>query len=143
MCACMLCVKGDSFEPEEYCSNSKLPIYSMWKKGDLRSPHSQKRYELSGFSCEVSLREELKEQVEDAIAFLKLYDSELHEVSLLNGIEVFHLDFGYECRINMTTVCVQGEYLPPELLVLAGKHGIGVALSLYPPMQNDVESASI
>ena len=39
------------------------------------------------------------------------------------------LDFGYG---RCPTAAVQCDYLPPELLALAGSLGIGIELSLYP-----------
>jgi len=51
----------------------------------------------------------------------------------LNGIEERQLDFGYDCRLHEPNIAMQGEYLPVELLLLAGSLSFGIALSLYPP----------
>jgi len=125
------------FNPQEYTSTSQLPIYNVWQEGELRSQHSKRRNTTSGFSCVVSSQELLADQVTDAIAFLRKYDAELHKVSTLDSIEERQLDFGFDCRLHEPNIAIQGEYLPTELLILAGKHKIGIALSLYPALQPD------
>ena len=45
------------------------------------------------------------------------------------------LDFPFSCRLG-DGVAVQGDYLPPELLTLAGGLGIGIALSHYPRVKD-------
>ena len=121
------------FDPREYASISKLPIYNVWQEGELRSQHSKRRNTSSGFSCVVSSQELLADQVIDTIAFLKKYEAELQEISNLDGIEESQLDFGYDCRLHEPNIAMQGEYLPSELLSLAGSLNLSIALSLYPP----------
>lgn len=43
-----------------------------------------------------------------------------------------YLDFGYYLRLDGQRVLVQCDFLPSELLKLAGELGIGIELSLYP-----------
>lgn len=132
MGGCMLRVYCD-FNPQEYTSASQLPIYNVWQKGELRSQHSKRRNTTSGFSCVVSSQELLADQVIDAIAFLRKYEAELKEIGKLDDVEERQLDFGYDCRLHEPNIGMQGEYLPNELLLLAGSLSLGIALSLYPP----------
>ncbi len=68
-------------------------------------------------------------QCRDAIAFLRSNKTELQRLKVYRGIDECWLDFGYDRR----DVAVQCDYLPHELLLLAGSLGIGIELSLYPP----------
>jgi hypothetical protein len=70
----------------------------------------------------------LSGQVKDAIVFLQKHQSEIARLAGFPGVEGRTLDFGYHNR----NVFVQCDYLPPELLVLAGSLGVGIELSLYP-----------
>jgi len=60
--------------------------------------------------------------------FLRKHQSELSRLASFPGVDDRHLDFGYHHR----DAAVQCDYLPPELLALAGSLGIGIELSLYP-----------
>jgi hypothetical protein len=141
MC-CVLRISGTEFDSKAYSKASTLPIDFVSILGEIWEGRS-KPSKTNGVGCTVSERDLLSEQIEDAIAFLKRYESELERIAALSGVEIFWLDFGYECRLNGTTVVMQGEYLPVELLVLAGKLGIGIALSLYPALQENEDMQSI
>ncbi len=58
------------------------------------------------------------------------YESDL--LNLINNypIDDIRSDFPYKCRLSENTF-MQCDYLPPKLLHLAGKLGIGIELSHY------------
>jgi hypothetical protein len=58
---------------------------------------------------------------------LERYEKELKKLGKFPGVEFLTLDFG----ISLRDVVAQFEYFPSELLLFAGKLGIGLAISLY------------
>ena len=136
MSSVVLHVCGEAFDPAPILAKLSLRPYSEYRKGERRfpdNPKSEKRHELGGFKCEVSTADWIiANQVNDVIAFLRKYYEDLASLPGASGVEAVWLDFGYECRLNGKEICVQCDYLPPELLRLAGELGIGIELSLYP-----------
>jgi len=127
MPGCVLHVNGHDFLVDEFLAGSSLRPYSVSHKGEvgLRGVYSA-----SGFKVDVSnVSGDLAGQVVDAIAFLRSHQGELARLAAYPGVDDRRLDFGYDRR----DVAVQCDYLPAELLALAGSLGIGIELSLYPP----------
>jgi len=75
---------------------------------------------------------QLAQQIEDAIAFLRSHRA---DVEVLMGLPSASgsLDFGVENRL----LPAQFGVLSPELVCLAGKAGIGLQLSLYALQERD------
>lgn len=76
---------------------------------------------------------DLSRQAGDAIFFLRRHQTEFGRLAKFPGLTDRRLDFGYDRR----DVIIQCDYLPPELLTLAGELGIGIELSLYPPSRRE------
>ena len=74
---------------------------------------------------------DIEQEVRDAIAFLSSNFDALRSVLSNSDVEDAWLDFGYFLRIGNGTFA-QCDYLPPELLRLAGQLNIGIELTLYP-----------
>ena len=87
-----------------------------------------------GVRCVVSEHPpgDLTGQVSDAIKFLVQFHDDLRRITSHAGCKDAFLDFANENRLDDETVAVQVDYLPAELLALAGELDIGVMLSLYP-----------
>jgi hypothetical protein len=142
---CVLYITSNTDSLRSFVNNSKMPIYQAHEKGAQR--HKSRKYppfEDFGFSCKVSDKnwDDLSGQIEDAIAFLKKYEEELTKLIDSYQINDIHLDFPYYCR-HSRTVFMQGEFLPPELILRAGKLNTGIALSLYPkPKKTWLEAIS-
>jgi hypothetical protein len=143
MPGCILRVGGRSFPPDEFLAGSGLRAYDIWHVGDpvkRRRPDPQRVYNNSGFNSHVSEADGmLRQEVEDAEAFLARYREDFLRLAADPHVEFCDLDFGYYCRLGQgnavhdkSVVCVQGEYLPNSFLRLAGELRVGVALSLYP-----------
>jgi len=136
MSGCVLRVSGDRFEPESFLANASLVPYLRFQKGG--PPMSGDRIvggpsRTSGFCCEVSPDgSSFEQQTRDAISFLTRYRTEIEQLRRLDTVKSLVLDFGYECRLNNESVCVQSDLLPNELLHLAGSLGLNISLSLYP-----------
>lgn len=47
-------------------------------------------------------------------------------------MEDIRLDFPVDLRIDRVNVMSQFDYLPPELVSLAGALGLGIEISIYP-----------
>ncbi len=80
---------------------------------------------------------DLDTQVSETIVFLKKHRAELERLREFRGVDSMWFDFGFDCRLgdpaeSCAGIAMQGEYLPPELLDLAGKLKIGIGLSIYP-----------
>lgn len=132
---CVLHVRSETTSFIEFLKNTQLPVYMSHEKGEERyqgykysPPHED-----YGFSCEVSNRkwDNLNGQIEDTFHFFEKYENELTDLIQKFSINDICLDFPYYCRHN-SKIIVQCDYLPPKLLLMAGKLNIGIELSLYP-----------
>lgn len=132
---CTLRARGKDFDVESFLSKTKLPFdrMSFWVRG---TPSMRRKlYGDSGFSEWVSQDkwDDLRAAVAEVSRFLQANRKELLKLKRAKGIEDLMLDFGFNSRVGTENVAVQGEYLPPEFLRLAGELNIGVGLSIYPP----------
>jgi hypothetical protein len=119
---------GFDFAVDKFLQQSTLVPDSIWRKGERRL--AQRVHGGSGFSMVASQADmsNLKQQVEDAIAFLKANQGELEQLQNFLGVERMCLDFGIEDR----DVAVQCDYFPPELLRVAGNLNVGIEVTRYP-----------
>jgi hypothetical protein len=114
-------------------------VFRLGEKCFPDNSRSEKRHQAGGFKCDVSSAcGELADQVIDAIAFLQRHYDDLARLKGDPAVESMDIDFGYNLRIDGEEVVVQYDYLPPELLRLAGELGLGIKLSLWPrPEETD------
>jgi hypothetical protein len=136
MCVLRVTSSRDSFAA--FLARTSLPVYESHEKGDVQTIRTRMPpHEDYGFKCNVSDKgfDDLKGQVEDAIAFLSRHRDELLELSRDHQVDDIRLDFPYSCRLHR--VAAQCEYLPPALLRAAGELGIGIEMSLYPSSGED------
>jgi hypothetical protein len=132
MPGCVFHVSGQDFGVDEFLEATSLKPNQVWRRGEVRNRKGE-ICEHSGFSMNVSeIDGDLAGQCEDAIIFLRRHKAELAQLAALPGANDRRLDFGYDRR----DVAVQCDYLPPELLALAGSLGIGIELSLYPQSES-------
>jgi hypothetical protein len=132
---CVLRVTSSRKTLSDFISKAKLPCYDIHDKGDLKKHGRNKNthYDHSGFQSNVSNKEwsDLPGQITDANRFLRRHKKDLKK--LCNDFKVcdIHLDFPITLRIRGKTFA-QFDFLPPELISLAGKFQIGIEISLYP-----------
>jgi hypothetical protein len=139
---CVLRVAGEEFDPDAHLRGSSLKPYEVYHRGEQLAPvgkRAQLRHEEGGFKYDVSDAVSLADQVRDATEFLKLHGDALAQLACDPTVRARQLDFGYECRLSERVV-VQGEYLPPEFLRLAGSLEISIALSLYPSGRDEARA---
>jgi hypothetical protein len=127
MPGCVLHVNGGDFAVDQFLASASIKPYQVHHRGEPTRP-AGKNYEHSGFRADVSAVDgELQTPIEDAILFLRRYETDLSRLAGMREVSDRRLDFGCFRR----EVAAQFEYLPPELLLLAGRLGIGIELSFY------------
>ena len=130
--SCVLRANGCEFLVDCFLEDSDLVPCKVYHRGEPRSPLSMqgKVHESSGLHIVVSEADfdNMQGQIQDAISFMKHHQAELERLCKFPGVEGSYLDFGIAKR----DVVAQYDYLPPELLYLAGSLGIGIELSQYP-----------
>jgi len=129
----VLHVFGEAFDPRPILAEVSLRPYSKFRQGDKLfpdNPRSERRHQAGGFLCDVSSADGiLADEVKDAILFLRRHYDDLARLAGIPDVELMRLDFGY---YRQDDVMVQCDYLPPELLRLAGELGIGIMLLHFP-----------
>lgn len=131
MPGCVLHASGEQFAVDAFLSESSLAPYSVYHRGDPihKVARHQKYCEVSGFKLDASSADgDLEAECADVLQFLRTHASELARLAQFPGVTDIRLDFAYYRRKTF----FQCDYLPPELLFLAGALRIGIELSLYP-----------
>ncbi len=136
---CVLHVSSKTMSFGDFIEGSSLPIYRSHEKGDPGIIPRRPAFADYGFSCKVSKKKfsDFKGQVKDAISFL---NTNLHELTTLveqYEIDNIRLDFPIENRMVKMDLASQCDYLPPELIKLAGNIGLGIEMSQYWPANEE------
>lgn len=130
---CILRVSTDDVAIDDLLSSIKVASYRIDRKGEpiFRSERVRKK---SGFHILTHGTSELnlQSQIVETIAFLRTHAKDLASIMSFPGVTGAELDIA----IIRRDVVVQGEYLPSELLSLAGNLGIGINISLYPELES-------
>lgn len=134
--SCVLRVTGPLLDIDALSEALAIDPYRTFRKGEARG--LRKIHETSGICFEVSDAEfeEFDLQIQDAVQFLTENAKVLAVISGFPGVEHALLDFGIEKR----EVAVQCDYLPADVLRLAGNLGLGIVLSHYPICEETEES---
>ncbi|GFE58738.1 DUF4279 domain-containing protein [Geobacter sp. AOG1] len=134
--ACVFRVFGDNLEIDALLEKLNMEPYRLWRKGEPRNwrfPEGKKS-ECSG-ACFTASDAEMWEfpiQVEETTEFLKMHEKDIKTIVAFPNAEAA-LDFGIELKRDFLNC----DYLPPELLRLAGNLGIGIELSHYAPTEEE------
>jgi hypothetical protein len=138
--SCILRVSGTELNIKSQLKIKLVPD-STWERGTpvLSNKPDGKKHSNSGARYVVSEADfdEFQVQKSDAVEFMEQNNSELIKIMNLPGIEGGCLDFGIYYR----DVPVQCDYFPPELVLLAGRLGLGIELSQYPPDEDDEDES--
>ncbi len=139
MPGCVLRASGRDFDVDEFLAKSSLEPCEVWRRGQSRRK-SRPPSQTSGFNLVVSEApgEDFRAQVKESIAFLAAYHDELARLRDVLGIEHSILDFGVILPDDL--VFGQSNIFPAELVRLAGELGLGIELSLYPPVRDEPEA---
>ena len=127
---CFLKIYSDKFSFKEFAKNTKISIFSVFDEGEYRDQKQTKRVNENRISLCVSDKEwdDFPGQACDAIAFLtKHYDELLGLMSSISDVEAC-LDFPIYSRLN-SHIINQNDYIPRELVCLAGKLNLEIGMS--------------
>jgi hypothetical protein len=131
---CILRVFGSTFVPTEFLKDSALSPSKVWRKGEPRLVGKRAGNDIedtSGMNVVVSNADvgDFRQQARDAIVFLHGNKSDLLRLISLPGVEEVGLDFAVAWPEGVVT---HTDYLPPELIRLAGELGLAIEVSHYP-----------
>jgi hypothetical protein len=79
---------------------------------------------------------DLAGQIDDAVEFLGTFRDDLRALVAIPGVEHVWLDFPFASPASETLPLWQSVFLPPNLLALAGELGVGIEVSIYPPISD-------
>jgi hypothetical protein len=129
---CILKIYSDSMSFEHFSETTSLPILGFQVKGRPVRARSDRTYESHRLSIDVSDKDwsDFDGQVADAISFLADHEQEL--IDLLKSHEATNafLDFPLYSRLD-ENIINQNDHLPRELIVLAGRIGLGIGMAIY------------
>src|SRR5579872_141545 len=94
---------GKHFDVDVFLADCMLPVCAVKRRGEPLFPATQpegRRYTQSGVHVLASAADfsEFPLQVEQAIAFLRINETELRRLCTFPGVEIASLDFGIERR---------------------------------------------
>ncbi|MEO5819629.1 MAG: hypothetical protein ABIT71_03930 [Vicinamibacteraceae bacterium] len=126
-------MSGDDFDVDRFLARFEIEPEGMFRRGEP-IPRRAEVYTQSRFWLPVSDRdfEDFKGQIQDAIAFLSLarWQPVLEAIAQTPGVEHW-LCFGIS-RLDVEEFPLQCDYLPPDLVALAGRYRVGIAIDHYP-----------
>jgi len=132
--SCMLRIAGKNLNIDKLLSKTNFVPQAFYRKGEAKFKKTQPKGEKnkrSGASFRVSTAnyDQFEKQKREAITFLKTNRREIRRIMKWPGVDEGELDFGIHSR----DVIIRCDYLPPELIKLAGSLGLGIEISQYPP----------
>ena len=129
---CVLKIYSDTFSFKAFSEESDIPVYSVFDKGEFRDKKKTRVCKENVLSLDVSDKEwdDFSGQAGDAISFLSEYYEELQNL-FCNSTDINAcLDFPIYSRLN-NEIINQNDYIPRELVSLAGKLNLEIGMSQY------------
>ena len=128
--SCYFRATGDRFDVDAFLASSSLVPDKVFHRGEPCQANPERKRPFTGFAVLVAENfGRLCSQTTEVTTFLREHKLELSRLSRCPGVTDIRLDFGYD---RDPEAAVQCDYLPPDLVALAGSLGIGIELSLYP-----------
>ena len=123
MGSCEIKISGSSFGVVEFLKSSNLKPKTIWKRGEIPSIEKDPHHD-SGFLFIISDEADkpISFYLKEATRFLAVQEPELNRAKRC-GAE----DFRLIIALNHAGSAI--EYLPPKLLLLAGRLDIGIELA--------------
>jgi hypothetical protein len=134
--SCLLRVAGRTLDVDAYLARpARLSPVAVFRRGEPRfrlTDPKGTRHQRSGLNVVVSRKDDddLAGQVKDALRFLSAQGATIRALVRRKGVETASLDFGIERRAD---ALVQVDAFPAELVLRAGKLGLSLQMSHYPP----------
>jgi hypothetical protein len=131
--AALLRASGPQFDVNAFVADCGWKIARVFHRGEVRLPKARPagfQHEQSGLNVVVSEADldQFAQQLKDASDFLTESASEVRRLVAFPGVTGVVLDFG----IAWQDVIAPSDYIPAELVRLAGACGIALELSHYP-----------
>jgi hypothetical protein len=119
---------GDNFDVDKFLKTSDIDPCLVYHTDDRRGMGT---WGTNGFNAPFSDAEfeDIETQINDAIAFLQRYKSELKRLVGFDSVESVCLDFALRQR----DAFMFSDSLPAKLLALADNLGIDIVMSYYIP----------
>jgi hypothetical protein len=138
---CVLRFSGDEFNVNALLSHITIKPCHVRKKGHPTFGPESRVATYTGFNISTSDASEhdLNTQISDTLTFLQGHENELAYIMSFPGIASAEIDFSVECRVGTRESFIQNKRLPSALLLIAGRLGIDINLSLYPPTSSNTE----
>ncbi|WP_027360593.1 hypothetical protein [Desulforegula conservatrix] len=136
---CILHVTSNTDSFKEFIKSTSLPVLWSYEKGDDSSKGKRPPKDHYAFACDVSKKEwnNFSGQVSDSIAFLQNNFAELKKLIKLYRIDDIRLDFPVESQLIRNELFSQCDFLPSELIKLAGQLNMGIEISQYWPAEDE------
>ena len=132
---CVLRVASRRKTLSDFLSEAQIPYCECHDRDTPMKfgPQKGMPYGYAGFKSDVSSKawDDLPGQISDAIRFLRRHKADLKRLKTKLQVSDVRLDFPHNLRIGHHDIVAQFDYLPPNLISLAGELGIGIELSLY------------
>ena len=129
---CVLKIYSDTYSFKNFSESTKLPVYSVFDKGEYRDTKKVRKITVNTLSLDVSEKDwgDFPSQATDAISFLSMHYDELSKLlNSINDVEAC-LDFPIYSRLD-NRIINQNDYIPKELVALAGKLNLEIGMSQY------------
>ena len=129
---CVLNIYSDTFSFKGFAENTKIPIFSIFDKGEYRDQKQTRQVNQNTLSLDVSDKEwgDFPGQASDAIEFLSKHQNELLKIlSSISDVKAC-LDFPIYSRLD-GNIINQNDYIPRELVCLASKLNLEIGMSQY------------
>lgn len=129
---CVLKASSSTRSFKKFAEATPIPVYSSMEKGQIKNQDSATAWSEYRISFDVSDRDwdDFPGQVEDALRFLNQWESELQRfISDFEPDEIL-LDFPLYSRLG-EEIANQNDYLPSDLIKVAGRIGVGIGMSIY------------
>jgi len=129
---CVLKAFSNSKSFKGFAATTPIPVFSIFEKGETLNPKSKSLLNEFRISFDVSDKDwdDFPGQVSDAITFLSMWETDLRTLIAEFEPEELILDFPLYSRLN-ENIINQNDYLPKELIILAGRLGICIGMSIY------------
>lgn len=129
----MFRVGGYNLDIDALQKSTELEVDSFWRKGERRSPRSEKNFKVndsSGLRIVVSDADmsDISAQMDDALVFFQTNREKIGRIAKFPGVEWAVADFGAEIRPpGWSSFC-----FPAALAAAIGEVGVSLELSVYP-----------
>lgn len=129
---CVLKIYSDTFSFKAFTETTDIPVFSVFDKGEFRNKKKTRVANENVLSLDVSDKDwdDFPGQASDAIRFLSEYNEDLQRLLCSSEDISACLDFPIYSRLN-DEIVNQNDYIPSELVSLAGKLNLEIGMSQY------------